>query len=576
MSGDSLQVRMTCDSVWTIMGIQQSEVQSTEFITHDWMGSLFEVTTKDARKYLVRKPKFEITQEELTKINEGVPSEYFLTNIKLTEAGALVTEITGLDSLHALNRFGPQELFVPLAEFEAFGVLNRVVKILLKAEQLKLDTFDIAPNKLYCKKIPGVTASMAIKGSPNYDMWLAEPYMDLAILKLREPNPPSFYFDRSFHDKHNEKKLAWSLGNLMFYLAYGSQYDDCYNECKSLSYSYTRQMFQMMKTRVIERASVQDGVRTVGAFINDTPLVLYPAVSVQNYLTQKGIYTGTLKYGVMHGYGQMEITKSFGLFNEVKTFEGYFCNEKMHLYGEINYRNSEKYVGQISWDIPWGRGAMTNVNGVVREGKYEGTNILDDENSIIRYTDGSSIQGPTVRGVANGKCIQTLPDGTVWEGEFKMGRKNGHFTARRYHPEDKDFLVMSFDGEFLDDKKHGKVDEFEYEKFKFNGMYDNGRKTGYGIYSVHEKFEYDGDLLNDQYQGDGYLKKFSWAGTETYRGQFERGQYHGPGLLTMPDGTSYRGEWVHGVKSGEFEVVDLEGYPRFALFIDGDEIADEM
>lgn len=569
-------MRMTCDSVWTIMGIQQSDVQASELITHDWMGSLFEVVTKDSRKYLVRKPKFEINQEELTKINEGVPTEYFLSNIKLTEAGALVTEITGLDSLHAINRFGPQELFVPLVEFEAFGVLNRVVKILLKAEQLKLDTFDIAPNKLYCKKIPGVTARMAVNGSPNYEMWLAEPYMDLAILKLREPNPPSFYFDKCFHDKQNEKKLAWSLGNLMFYLAYGSQYDDYYNECKSLSYSYTRQMFQMMKTRVIERASVQDGVRTVGAFINDTPLVLYPSVNVQNYFTQKGIYTGTLKYGVMHGYGHMEITKSFGLFNEVKTFEGYFCNEKMHLYGEINYRNSEKYVGQISWDIPWGRGAMTSINGVVREGKFEGSNIMDDENSIIRYTDGSSIQGPTLKGAANGKCIQTLPDGTVWEGEFKMGRKNGHFTARRYHAEDKDFLVMTFDGEFLDDKKHGKVDEFEYEKFKFNGTYDNGRKTGYGVHSVHEKFDYEGDLLNDQFHGDGYLKKFSWAGTETYRGQFERGQYHGSGLLTMPDGISYRGEWIHGVKSGEFEVVDLEGYPRFALFIDGDEIADEM
>lgn len=568
---------MTCDSVWKIMGINQNEVQSTELITHDWMGSLFEVSTKNSKKFLVRKPKFEINQEELNKINEGVPSEYFLTDIKLTEEGALVTEITGMESLHSLNRFGPQELFVPLAEFEAFGVLKRVVKILLKAEQLKLDTFDIAPNKLYCKKIPGVTSRMAVNGTPNYDMWLAEPYMDLAILKLHEPNPPCFYFDKCFHDKQNEKKLAWSLGNLMFFLAYGSQYDDYYNECKSLSYSYTRQMFQMMKTRVIERASITDGVRTVGAFINDTPLVLYPSVQVQNYFMHKGIYSGTLKYGVMHGYGQLEVTKSFGLFNEMKSFEGYFCHEKMHLQGEINYRNSEKYVGQISWDIPWGRGSMTSITGVVREGKFEGTNILDDENSIIRYTDGSSIQGPTVKGVANGHCIQTLPDGTVYEGEFKMGRKNGHFTAKRYHHEDKDFVVMRFDGEFLDDKKHGKVEEFEFEKFEYKGFYDNGRKTGNNIFwSVHEKFEYQGDLLNEQYHGDGYLKKFSWAGTETYRGAFERGQYHGAGLLTSPDGTTYSGEWVHGVKSGEFEVVGLDGYPRFALFIDGDEIADEM
>lgn len=565
-----------CDDVWSKMNILQSELASTTLITHDWMGSLFEVLTKDTRKYLVRIPKFPINQAELDTIIKEVPSEFFLTNIKLTEAGALVTEVSGMDSLHGLNQQGPMDLFVPVEETEAAGIVNRVSKILLKAEELKLDTFDVSPHKLYCRKIPGVTPRMIIKRTANYEMWLAEPYMHLALVRLQRPDPAPIYYDKLYHDPYNKRKLSFSLGNLMYYLIYGVPHDDYYNECKALSYSYTRYQFQLMKSRLEERSSINDVSRTFEPMYSDAPLILYPSIYVENYLTSKGIYSGTLRYGVIHGYGEMEITKSFGLFSDVKHYRGYFVSEKMHLHGEIVYRNSEKYIGYISWEIPWGRGAMTNINGVVREGNFEGSALIEDDSSIIRYTDGRSIQGPTVKGVANGKCIETLADGTVYEGEFKMGRKHGHFTAKRYHPEDKYFLVMSFDGEYFDDKKHGKVKEFEYESYEFEGNYEHGKKTGVVNWKVHDKFEYQGEVLNDKFHGNGILKTTHWTGVDTYEGGFEAGQCHGLGKLVTGSGKEYEGTWVNGVKSGEFRVLTEDWIEKVVLFVDGYEMEDEM
>jgi hypothetical protein len=46
------------------------------------------------------------------------------------------------------------------------------------------------------------------------------------------------------------------------------------------------------------------------------------------------------------------------------------------------------------------------------------------------------------------------------------------------------------------------------------------------------------------------LAELSAANGDVYLGEFERGKFHGRGLLHMHDGAFFKGEWFHGKKHG--------------------------
>eukprot|EP01035_Chromulina_nebulosa_P030749 gene30749-40897_t len=148
----------------------------------------------------------------------------------------------------------------------------------------------------------------------------------------------------------------------------------------------------------------------------------------------------------------------------------------------------------------------------------------------------------------------TLKDNSVYEGEFKNGRKcgkgiytfangmkceanmdlkrplvanttlsgisNGTFNLRTGHALHEYKAGDVYEGEIFDDNFNGIGTLTEVNGTTYTGSFVSGLKSGHGVQKYHNG--------------------------ENYVGQFERNMYNGKGKLTRNDGTVLDGMWVDG------------------------------
>lgn len=119
-----------------------------------------------------------------------------------------------------------------------------------------------------------------------------------------------------------------------------------------------------------------------------------------------------------------------------------------------------------------------------------------------------------------GKGIQVWPDGSRYEGYWRMNKANGK--GRLIHA-DGDV----YEGDWVDDKAHGK-----------------------GVYRHLDGARYDGDWKEDKQCGFG---RESWPDGAVYEGEYVDGKKHGRGLFKWADGSKYEGEFKNNNIEGHGE-----------------------
>ena len=80
----------------------------------------------------------------------------------------------------------------------------------------------------------------------------------------------------------------------------------------------------------------------------------------------------------------------------------------------------------------------------------------------------------------------------------------------------------------------------------FVGEQINGRKNGFGV-EWYCGAMYEGNWLDDQKHGEGEQTE---ADGSKYIGEYKAGMRNGFGILLMPDGTLFEGEWFNDKKHG--------------------------
>ena len=97
---------------------------------------------------------------------------------------------------------------------------------------------------------------------------------------------------------------------------------------------------------------------------------------------------------------------------------------------------------------------------------------------------------------------------------------------------------------------------------KYEGLWDNSMKNGYGIEKYNDNSEYRGEFLNGKKHGIGYYK---WSDNSLYEGEWKENKYDGFGIYKFGDGSIYEGEWkrarFHGY--GEFTLPGIKKYIGF-------------
>lgn len=214
------------------------------------------------------------------------------------------------------------------------------------------------------------------------------------------------------------------------------------------------------------------------------------------------------------------------------------------------------------------RGTFQTIDGVLI---FEGT---------MENLNGMTYRGKIINNKYEGEGEITTPDGSVFKGFFKEGKKVGK--GKEVNLEG----GFTFEGEFADDHANGHG-TFDSEIIHYEGNYVNGRKEGKGVMRMKEDGSvYEGEFKEDKLEGEGSLTWVDgtyckgifkngilidgefWRTFESlglgdkkaddgsiygmvYKGQFENGIFSGRGELTDPEGNRYVGEFREGAYNGE-------------------------
>lgn len=117
----------------------------------------------------------------------------------------------------------------------------------------------------------------------------------------------------------------------------------------------------------------------------------------------------------------------------------------------------------------------------------------------------------------SGSWVQVYSNGDIYEGEFHKGKCSGS-GVYYYH------MSGRYEGDWIDEKYDGYGVETWAKGSRYRGQYRQGLRNGIGLYRF-----YTGDV---------------------YAGEWSNGQCHGCGVHTCTDGSQYVGEFKWGVKHG--------------------------
>jgi hypothetical protein len=153
--------------------------------------------------------------------------------------------------------------------------------------------------------------------------------------------------------------------------------------------------------------------------------------------------------------------------------------------------------------------------------------------------------------VTDKEIIVFNEDGSIYEGEYKNGKPNGHGTWTSYDNK------TIYDGEWKNGKKEGFGKLVITDKYNYSGPFENDCFSGTGgVLCDNLGNIYDGDFENGKFDGYGHYKM---SNGDTYIGEFKGGLFNGKGQYNDKDGNLFDGEFKNGKKDGKGMLIKNNG-----------------
>lgn len=228
-------------------------------------------------------------------------------------------------------------------------------------------------------------------------------------------------------------------------------------------------------------------------------------------------YEGGWKDGQFHGNG-----KSYS--DGIVVYDGHWDNHIKTGFGKEYYLSDGllKYEGYYDNDLYHGQGTLYFKNGI----KFVGELVYGDFGQGVFYqnVDGRYV---VVEQIENGVGTKFYNNGDYYLGYLKNGKANG--TGKYYESDG----YLLYDGEFLEDKYHGKGSYFIDEWDVLVGQFIKG-EISQGKYYIDDRLIYDGQFEDYYFHGHGKLYKY---GHLFYEGEFIEGSRSGYGKDYYIEGT---------------------------------------
>ena len=149
-------------------------------------------------------------------------------------------------------------------------------------------------------------------------------------------------------------------------------------------------------------------------------------------------------------------------------------------------------------------------------------------------------------------------DGSIYEGEYKYGKPNGHGSMTS---EDNKTI---YDGEWKNGKKDGIGKLIISDKYNYSGPFEKDYFSGTGgVLCDNQGNIYDGDFEKGKFHGYGHYKM---SNGDTYIGEFKDGLFNGKGQYNDKDGNLFDGEFKKGKKEGKGMLIKKDGEKIEGIF----------
>lgn len=238
-------------------------------------------------------------------------------------------------------------------------------------------------------------------------------------------------------------------------------------------------------------------------------------------------------------------------------------------YGKATYVGGHTYIGDWSGGMMNGQGQYEWADGVI----YSGTivNNFLDGSGTYQWPDGSVYQGDIYHGRRHGTGVfRHGLSPLTYDGEWQMGNMHGKGTLQ-FDRQGQNY----YSGDFIMNIPFGKGRRQYASGNLYEGMWVNGKRHGYGIFSwSNGNGEYMGQWIDGVQNGHGihiwYIiraEESQYALRNYYEGNFLDGRRHGQGTFYYSSGTKYVGEWKADQKHGKGKVVFRNGTTIEADFV---------
>ena len=217
------------------------------------------------------------------------------------------------------------------------------------------------------------------------------------------------------------------------------------------------------------------------------------------------------------------------------------------------------YVGELSDQLPCGRGMLLSSDGSVSEG-YWLSGALHGKGRQI-FSNGEWYCGDWASGVMEGRGKMQYLDEHYYEGEWRKGLQQGS-GAESWRD------GAAFTGCYREGQKEGPGVFYWSDGSKYEGELRRNKLDGKGVYLWADGKKYEGDWRANRMHGSG---KFSWPDGKTYSGHYQNDQKNGFGVFTWSDGRRYEGGWLNNLRHGS-GVEYVQGIPVEGVWSGGKKV----
>lgn len=162
---------------------------------------------------------------------------------------------------------------------------------------------------------------------------------------------------------------------------------------------------------------------------------------------------------------------------------------------------------------------------------------------------------------SNGYGKFQYKDGTIYEGEFRQGKRHGKGILNTATGE-------KYLGDWTNNERNGKG-KFIFQRNVYLGSFVKSRMQGKGVMQYHNGDTYSGYWLNNKPEGKGQYK---FSNGNLYDGNFVNGSFEGKGTMYYFDGSRYEGNWKRNKKHGHGVLVMYSGERQYSRWENGSRV----